>query len=378
MVAGNTLIEVHLAPKDVYSFQILTDFSRYCISKWKKSAIYGAEETKILSNNILQMLDYRKSIKIYHWYSGKDFYNRPEKEYQDIVGTAFYDYESKYNTGVKGEWGIPTKSLISFSKHRSNKRYDFGTPMLNFDKLFKDDKIIYNQYMLNQSYFESFATANNRSSLVTDLTKYYRNEEHMSEHDALISAGKDIQKLAYNECSKKHNILVNDYMYYQECFNKFEHSLYRTMASFTINVFFLKELLQKHPNVSIYLKSPNNRMLRLVHMVMSYEHNTIIKIIDDTQNKRKFEYIYSVSNKTLIHHPKKGIISVDKMSTSDKILNLRYGTMCIKVSQRMNLEKMYDFIFEDGQPSPWIDKYHNVFYSENYKNVDNLINKKIY
>jgi len=385
MYGPNTIVKVYLAPNDTYSYNNLKLFHTIIKRRWKAADILGADEAKVLENNRRHHIHYQRPLTVLGWFTTNSKYEKREKFYQTSLGDTYYIYHKKFQSYILDWWGVGGKYTKKSKKERNVKSVP-NSPMFNPSVHFDKNSFMEKIYVHGKTYDEAISTTfrgkSHFSDLITNLAEHNREVEKMDDETAYSEALRVSEIVSRNMALQNNPPLSNQYAFLTNYYNKFIDPTRRIMMPLEMNLFFIKEALKHNPNLSLYVQTPDNNMLRIQGVVGQRCENIIVSMQSfKNTEKYDYEYTYSYGSNTLVNHASKGFIKAKELpKLATNVNNLMYGSKKCKIEHRYESEYMYDLVLE-GSPSgeyyPWIDTFHNVQMSPDYSLEKNLKGKDI-
>lgn len=370
MYGPNTIVTVYVAPKDAHTYSNIRSFYSIVKRRWKKADVLGADEVKVLGNNRRDTGNYGSTFGIFGW---DWFRGKKEKWYQDIVGDVYYSYFKDFHDYKLVWWGMGAdksdKDLAEKRKNHSTPNTPMFDPSIEFDKNSVSEKI----YLKGKTYDEARSSTFRGKQGMAEISSQVRQsymDDGMSEEEANQKALEKVEVYSRNLALKKNPKEKNEYRFMTEYYNKHVHSTRREMMRIDVNLWFLKEILTHNVNMSLYVMSENNELMKIQGMVGKRCKNTVVKF--DTNR-----FVYSMAHDACMKIQGKGFKPLNKLRQSiNKVDNPMYGGKIIDLEKRLTSEYMYDMILEPTQTT-WVDTHHNVFKVVDYSKPENLNGKDI-
>lgn len=368
MYGANTILTVYMAAEDKYSYELIRSFHNIIKRKWKTADVLGVEEKRVLLNNRMFVGNYKKMI-VHDWaWMGR----KTIVDYYDILGNPYYDYFRLFNSSKLDWWGTGKKK----NRPPRNKISVPNTPMFDVSFEFEKNSLTEKMYLREESYdtarSSTFRGKQGITDMIIQIKKGLLGNDKMSEDEAFLEANRLIEVYVRNLALKKNPQDKNEYKFMVNYYNKHIHETRRKMMKFDINIWMLKELMSYNPNVSLFVLTPTNNMMRIQGLVGKRCKNTLMTI----ENPK---YVYSMARTAKVKMVDKGWREVSSQRYKDiKIENPMYGAKAAVVSKRNMSEYLYDIIFEEASTNKeWVDKFHNIFQVVDYSLFTNLNGKDI-
>lgn len=385
MFSPSTILTVYFAPKDAYGYSVFREWHERTKRRWREADVLGADEVKVMENNRRHVTKYMRKLKIFGWlpdtktYADGSTYEKTESAYSDVVGDPYFNYFSKFTSHILDWWGVGGK-YTKKSKAARNKTSIPNTPMLDVSMSLDANSLMEKMYLKGMSYDEATMTTfkgrHHTAELIQELTTFNKGDG-MEEKEAYAEALRLVEIVQRNLVLNNNSPTTNEYNFMVNYYNRFIDKKRREMMKVDINIWFLKEFMSYHPNVSLYVAGPYNLLYRIHGIVSKRDQNVILQMEAITNTKKYVnEYTYSVARDTLVNEADAGYIPAKKLSMSkSKILNVMYGRKKLSVDHRYRTETFYDLIL-DGQSTngrfPWFDAHHNCWASPDYSVAKNL------
>ncbi len=385
MFSPSTIITVYFAPKDAYGYTLFREWHERTKRRWREADVFGADEVKIMENNRRHVIKYMRKLKIFGWlpdtktYADGSTYEKTEAVYSDVVGDPYFDYFRKFTGYILDWWGVGGKFTNKAKKLR-NKTSIPNTPMLDVSMSLDANSLMEKMYLKGMSYDEATETTfkgrHQAAELIQELTAFNK-ADGMDDTAAYAEALRVVEIVQRNLALNNNSPTTNEYNFMVNYYNRFIDKKKREMMKVDINIWFLKEFMSYHPNVSLYVPGPYGMLYRIHGLVSKRDQNVILQMEAITNTKKYVhEYTYSVARDTLVNEADKGYIPAKKLTMSkSKILNAMYGRKKLSVDHRYRTETFYDLVLEGKTTNgrfPWFDAHHNCWVSPDYSVAKNL------
>ncbi len=370
MFGANTILTVHLAPKDTYAYNLLRKFHTVTKRRWKSADILGADEVKVLGCNKRNQSNHR-SFKINGWENDR----KSESLYQDVVGDPYYSYYKDFTSGKIEWWGEGSSNELKKKVKERNEVSVPNSPMFDVSIEFDKNSVMEKIYMKNKDYDTARSTTYRGKqglSIMSLQLKESNMKDGMTEEEAIIEANRKVDIYTRNLALGKNPQSKNEYRFMVNYYNKHVHENRREMFKFNVNIWFLKEIMRHNLNISMFVSTPTNDLVKIQGLVGKRCKNTIM-----VMNSPAYTYSFDFEHK--IKLKEKGFKPLNKIRLADiKLDNPMYGGKVGTIRKRLTSEYLYDLILLDtNKHSEWVDKFHNVFQSVDYSNPTNLNGKDI-
>lgn len=385
MFSPSTILTVYFAPKDAYGYTVFREWHARTKRRWREADVLGADEVKIMENNRRHAIKYLRPLTIFGWlpdtktYADGSTYKKKEAIYYDVVGDSYFPYFHKFCSYILDWWGVGGK-FTHKPKMSRNKTSIPNTPMLDVSMSLDSNSLMEKMYLKGMSYDEATETTfkgrHQSAELIQELTTFNK-ASGMDEKEAYAEALRLVEIVQRNLVLNNNSPTTNEYNFMVNYYHRFIDKKRREMMKVDINIWFLKEFMSHHPNISLYVAGPYNLLYRIHGVVSKRDQNIIIQVESNTNTKKYVhEYTYSVARDTLVHEADKGYIVAKKLTTNkSKILNAMYGRKKLTVDHRYRTETFYDLVLEGHSTNgrfPWFDAHHNCWLSPDYSVAKNL------